>query len=138
MPTVTVDGETKNLGAFLGGKLFGVNPLRSAGDEDRLVAAHELAMFLSGKDAQLARFENAGVAPCHYEAANSEQVKANENIAVLASHGSYAHAQTAVPGEFWNAPTTLVATLKSDKFGATDAEFAAICKTFNDSVKASK
>ena len=138
MPTVTVDGETKNLGAFLGGKLFGVNPLRSAGDEDRLVAAHELAMFLSGKDAQLARFENAGVAPCHYEAANSEQVKANENIAVLASHGSYAHAQTAVPGEFWNAPTTLVATLKSAEFGATDAEFAAICKTFNDSVKASK
>ena len=138
MPTVTIDGDTKNLGAFLGGKLFGVNPLRSAGDEDRLVAAHELAMFLSGKDAQLARFENAGVAPCHAEAAANEAVQANENVAVLAAHGSYAHAQTAVPGEFWKAPTNLVATLKSADFGGTDAEFATICKTFNDSVKASK
>lgn len=138
MPTVTIDGDTKHLGAFLGGKLFGVNPLRSSGDEDRLVAAHELAMFLSGKDSQLARFEKAGTAPCHYEASQDEDVQADANVAVLANHGTYAHAQTAVPAEFWNAPTTLVASLKAAEFGATDAEFEALCATFNTTVESSK
>ena len=136
MPTVTIDGDTKNLGAFLGGKLFGVNPQRA--DADRLVAAHELAKFLSGKTAQLARFDNAGTAPCHVEAAAEERVQNDQNVAVLAAHGSYAHAQTAVPGNFWSAPATLVETLLSESFTGTDAEFATACKTMNDAIIASR
>lgn len=136
MPTVTVDGDTKNLGAFLGGKLFGVNPQRA--DEDRLVAAHELAKFLSGKTAQLARFDNAGTAPCHVEAAAEERVQNDKNVAVLSAHGAYAHAQTAVPGNFWSAPAKLVETLLSETFTGTDAEFATACKTMNDAIIASR
>ena len=138
MPTITVDGTTAHTGAFLGGKLFGVNPQRSSEDSERLVAAHELAKFLSGKEAQLARFDNAGTAPCHLEAAAEERVQADPNVAVLAAHAEYAHPQTAVPGNFWSAPVPLVETLRSAEFGKTDAEFAQVCKTMNDSVKASQ
>ena len=138
IPTITIDGETKNVSAFLGGKLLGVNPQVSAGDTDRVVAAHELAMFLSGKEAQLARFDNAKVAPCHNEAAAEERVQSNANVAVLAAHAAYSHAQTAVPGNFWSAPATLVETLLSAEFTGTEDEFAQVCKTMNDSVKASK
>ena len=47
------------------------------------------------------------------EAAAEERVQNDKNVAVLSAHGSYAHAQTAVPGNFWSAPATLVETLLS-------------------------
>jgi len=111
MPTVTVDGETRNLGAFLGGKLLGVNPQRAAGDVDRLVAAHELAKFLAGKECQLARFEHASIAPCHVEAAADSKVAASANVAVLSAQGAFAHAQTSVPDGVWSAPNVLVTAM---------------------------
>ena len=111
MPTVTVDGETKNLGAFLGGKLLGVNPQRAAGDTDRLLAAHELAKYLAGKEAQLARFENAEIAPCHIEASATPAVQASPNVAVLSAQGAFAHAQTSVPDGVWSAPNVMVTAM---------------------------
>ena len=111
MPTVTVDGETKNLSAFLGGKLLGVNPQRAAGDVDRLQAAHELAKFLAGEAAQLKRFEHAEIAPCHIQAATSEAVAASPNVAVLAAQGEFAHAQTSVPDGVWSAPNVMVTAM---------------------------
>lgn len=111
MPTVTVDGETKNLGAFLGGKLLGVNPQRAAGDSDRLLAAHELAKFLAGKEAQLKRFANAEIAPCHLQAAADPAVQASPNVAVLSAQGAFAHAQTSVPDGVWSAPNVIVTAM---------------------------
>ena len=111
MPTVTVDGETKNLGAFLGGKLLGVNPQRAAGDAERLQAAHELAKFLSGEQAQLKRFNHASIAPCHIKAAASEAVAASPNVAVLSAQGAFAHAQTSVPDGVWSAPNVMVTAM---------------------------
>ena len=108
MPTVTVDGETRNLGAFLGGKLLGVNPQRAAGDADRLQAAHELAMFLADEQAQLRRFELAEIAPCHVKLLNDPKVLASPNVAVLSLQGGFAHAQTSVPDGVWSAPNVMV------------------------------
>jgi arabinogalactan oligomer/maltooligosaccharide transport system substrate-binding protein len=134
MPTVTVDGTTKHLGAFLGGKLFGVNPAK--GDADKLVAAHRLAEYLSGKEAQLKRFAEYQTAPCNIAAAADATVKANANIAVLSEQGTFAHAQTSVPGNFWSAPATLINGMIDGT--VTEENLAAACKTFNDSVIASK
>lgn len=137
MPTVTIDGETKHLGAFLGGKLFGVNPLRSGTDTDRLAAAHLLAQFLSNEESQLKRFENQQVAPCNKKAAATEKVTSNENVKVLVEHATYSHAQTAVPGNFWSAPATLVNGIDDGSI-ATAEQITAAAKTLNDSIKASK
>lgn len=135
MPTVTVDGETKNLGAFVGGKLFGVNPQRSQMDTDRLVAAHELAKFLSNKECQLERFTKNGIGPCNKNVANSATVKADENQVVLAAQLEFAHPQDAVPGNFWTAPGTLINGMIDGSI--TKADLATACKSFNDTVKAS-
>lgn len=136
MPTVTVDGETKHLGAFLGGKLLGVNPQVSSADTDRLTAAHELAEYLSNKDSQLARFKTYETAPCNIEAAADSSVQSNANVKVLSAQVAFAHAQTSVPGNFWSAPATLVNGMIDGT--VTLDNIAEACKTFNDNVKASK
>lgn len=137
MPTVTIDGETKNLGAFLGGKLFGVNPNVSGSDTDRLAAAHLLAQFLSNEDCQLARFEHATIVPCNLKAAKNSKVTSNENAKVLVEHAKYAHEQTSVPNDFWSAPATLT-TVIGDGTASSDAQLLEAIKVFNNSVKASK
>lgn len=109
MPTVTVDGETKNLGAFLGGKFLGVNPGVSTGDPERFVAALELAKFLSGYECQTKRYEESGIYPCNLEAQKHPNMENDINIATLKAQQSFAHIQTAVPSEFWNAPGNLTA-----------------------------
>lgn len=137
MPTVTVDGETKNLGAFLGGKLLGVNSTRSSGNETRTAAAHELAKFLSGKECQLKRFENGKITPCNKEAANDPTVLADENVKVLIEHAAYAHEQTAVPGTFWSAPGTFVTSLTDGtvKDNDNDTTLKAALTTMNNAIK---
>lgn len=136
MPTVTVDGDTKHLGAFLGGKLLGVNPQVSQGDNDRLVAAHELAKYLSNEESQLARFEKNGIAPCNKAAATNSKVTSDPNVQVLIAQQEFAHAQTAVPGNFWTAPNTLYTAMSDGSF--TLEEIATYAKTLNDSIKASQ
>lgn len=137
MPTVTIDDDTKHLGAFLGGKLFGVNPQRAGTDTDRLVAAHQLSMFLSGKEAQLARFDDQGVAPCNLEAAAEEKVTSDANVKVLIEQAQFAHAQTAVPANFWTAPTTLVASL-TDGTIKTEEDLINAVTIFNNNVEGSR
>ena len=112
MPTVTVDGDTKHLGCFVGGKFLGVNPQVSKGDPDRLVAAHELAMYLSGKEAQTKRYENFGIAPCHSEAKKHPNMANDPNMIVLNEQASFGHPQDAVPAAFWSAPSTFVGGIK--------------------------
>lgn len=142
MPTITIDGDTKHLGAFLGGKLFGVNPQRSQGNVEQLVAAHQLALFLSNKECQLKRFEKQGVAPCNKEAAAVEDVVNDPNVKVLIEQATFAHAQTAVPGNFWTAPNTFTAAVKKGDYdgeGTFDLEkLTAGMATLNKTVKESK
>ena len=112
MPTVTVDGETEHLGCFVGGKFLGVNPQVSKGDSDRLIAAHELAMYLSGKEAQTKRYETSGIAPCHSEAKKHPAMVNDPNMIVLAEQAKFGHPQDAVPAAFWSAPQVFVAGIK--------------------------
>lgn len=141
MPTVTIDGETASLGCFLGGKFLGVNPQRSAGDTDRLVAAFELAKFLSGYTAQTKRYEELNIYPCIVSAQNHPSMATDPNIQVLKQQSEFAHAQTAVPAEFWNAPATMTGTFEEwilNSKAYTEDEVKAACKIFNDAVKGVK
>lgn len=116
MPTVTVDGETKNLGCFLGGKFFGVNPQVSAGDTDRFVAANELAKFLSGYTCQTKRYEEFSIYPCNLQAQQHPDMATNPNVLVLKAQQEFAHAQAAVPSEFWTAPANLTTGIKDGTY----------------------
>lgn len=138
MPTVTIDGDTKNLGAFLGGKLLGVNPLKSGNDTDRLAAAHLLAQFLSNEESQLKRFDEQNVAPCNINASKAERVVSDENVKVLIEQAKFAHAQTAVPGDFWTAPATMTTAIEEAIKAGQAVDYAQLVATFNASVEASK
>ena len=133
LPTITVDGETKHIGCFVGGKLLGVNPQRSVDNADRFIAAHELAMFLAGERAQTVRFTESNVGPCHSKVFESEAVKANANMQVLAQQAQWGHSQGAVPGGIWTAPNTLFNSVKD--LGAK-LDVAAAAKALNDGIKA--
>ncbi len=109
LPTVTVDGETKQLSSFVGGKLFGVNP-----HSKDLVAAHKLAQFLSGEDMQKVRFEKHQVGPCNKNVANLDIVKNNKVVNAFAMQAAHGVAQTSVPANFWD-PVDAFCTWASSK-----------------------
>lgn len=141
MPTVTVANKdgidvTKNLGAFVGGKLLAVNPLRSGTDTDRLTAAHELAMYLAGTDCQLARFTKNGWGPCSKAALANSAVSSNANMAVLAKQVEFGHEQTSTPAKIWDGAATLVESIVDPTVcdGST-SKLQELLLTFNNTVK---
>ncbi len=100
------------------------------------MAAHELAKYLSGEESQLARFEENGIAPCNKAAAANSKVTSDPNVQALVAQQEFAHAQTAVPANFWTAPNTLYTAMQDGSF--TLEEIATYAKTLNDSIKASQ
>ena len=96
LPTVTIDGETKQLYSFKGYKLFGVNP-----HSKNLVEAHRLAAFLSSGAMQKQRFEEHLVGPTNNEVANQNEIKNNPTFAALNAQNAFAVEQTSVPSNFW-------------------------------------
>lgn len=136
MPTITVDGETANLGAFCGGKLYGVNPQRSGTDTDRLNGAYLLGQYLSGAEASELRFDELGIGPSNSEVYNLDKVKNNENMVVLSQQTEFAHAQTAVPGGFWTSPEVLVDGMQDGT--VTEATLQEALDVLNDSIESSR
>lgn len=136
MPKITIDGEEKHMGAFLGGKLLGVNPIVSASDSARATAALDLAKYLTGTEAQLARFKQSGIAPCNKAAAANEEVQASPNIKVLSAQGEFAHAQTVVPAKFWEAPVVVVNAIVKGELDVNNTEaLQAALDTMNNTIK---
>lgn len=97
LPTVTVDGETKQLSSFKGYKLYGVNP-----HSKNIVEAHKLAQFLSNGEMQELRFDNHNIGPTNKAVAALEKVTGNETLAALYAQNAHAVEQTSVPSNFWN------------------------------------
>ena len=58
LPTVTINGEAKQLQSFAGSKAIGVNP-----NCQNMQAAVALAVYLGSADAQLAHYEMRGIIP---------------------------------------------------------------------------
>ena len=96
LPTVTVDGETKQLSSFKGYKLMGVNPHTKNPAE-----AHKLAQFLSGEAMQRARFDKHLVGPTNNVVANTDEVKNDPTFLVLKEQNEFAVDQVSVPANFW-------------------------------------
>ncbi|MCH5152245.1 MAG: extracellular solute-binding protein [Clostridiales bacterium] len=96
LPTVTVDGETKQMYSFKGYKLMGVNPHCKYPAE-----AHALAAFLTNEENQATRYEKHAVGPTNTAVANSDSVKNDVTLAVLNAQNAFAVPQTSVPSNFW-------------------------------------
>ena len=69
LPTITINGEAKQMKAFAGSKAIAVNP-----NCKNPAAAAALAVFLGSAEAQLAHYEMCGVIPCHPELTTNETI----------------------------------------------------------------
>jgi arabinogalactan oligomer/maltooligosaccharide transport system substrate-binding protein len=136
IPTMTVDGDTKNMGSFLGYKLYGVNPQASAGNSDRLAAAHEVAMYLAGEDVQKARFDTFKVAPTNKTILALSEVQNTPHIKAIAAQAQYSVAQTAVPAGVWSAPGVFVQAIESGK--CTLENMTSYLETLNNTIVGSE
>ena len=72
LPTVTIDGQAKQMKSFLGSTAVGVNAYTKHKE-----ASRALAMFLSNEDSQLLRWEMSGVVPSATALADTPSILAN-------------------------------------------------------------
>ena len=143
LPTVTVDGETRNLSSFLGYKMYGVNPIRSSADSERLALAHEVAQYLVSEEVQISRHATFGSGPTLKSVIESEAVRNDQALVAINAQSEFAVAQTAVPGNVWTAPNTFYTEINEllgeDKTGViTDDQLRSLLETLNNSIIGSK
>lgn len=133
MPTVTVGNKTVITKSFLGGKLLGVNPLKSG--DDRLVAAHDLAKFITSEEMQVYRFEQKGVLPTNKKALDEPAIASSEMAQIIdATNEKDGYlAQGALPAAIWNAPEVLAAGIEAGD--TTEANIADAMTTLNNAIE---
>ena len=99
LPTITINGEAKQLRAFAGSKCIGVNP-----NCKNQKAALQLALFLGSKDAQLSHYTMGNIAPCHPELAADPTIAADVAVAALINgiaNSSVLQPTIAEMGNYW-------------------------------------
>ena len=132
LPTITIDGETKNFASFLGYKLYGVNPKKSGGNAERLTVLHKIANYLVSATAQEARFDALNVVPTNASVKKLQKVQNNELVAALAAQSAYSVPQTVVPGNVWSGAEAAVDSLK-----AADSDVAQVMATYASTIASS-
>ncbi len=133
LPTITVEGQTANLASFLGYKLYGVNPKKSAQDTKRLSLLHTLTLALVSDEVQEARFDALNVVPTQKAVKALDKVQQNGLVKALADQAAYSVPQTVVPGNIWTGAGTAVEALKAE-----NPDYQTIMKTFADTIATSK
>jgi len=99
LPSFEVDGVSYHMGSFNGCKLMGVKPQV---DIYRAIALDELALYLTGYDCQMERFEKHAWGPSNIEAQQSEAVQANPGLAALLAQSPYSVPQGQIHGSWWD------------------------------------
>ena len=130
------DGKTYQMSGFGGFKLLGVKPQE---DEDKLAACDALAAWLSGEEAQIARFEAVEWGPSNLAAQASDEVQANEALAALAKQLQYIIPQGQYPGDYWSLATSLGDSIISKELSVDSSDedlmaalekFQATCESY--------
>ena len=103
LPSVTINGETKQLTTFMGCKLIGVN-----GYSQNKVEAHKLAQWLTNEQNQIKRFETRGFGPSNIAAANNTAVKNDAVLSAVLAQAQFSRAQTSVPSNYWTPMGALI------------------------------
>ena len=101
LPTIKIAGEDKQMWAYAGSKLIGVNPHSKFVGWSML-----LAEWLTNKENQILRFNERGYGPANAEALASDEVQATPAIAAIGAQQEFAVPQL-VGGNFWTPSETL-------------------------------
>ena len=126
LPTITIDGETKQMVPFTSSKLMGVN-----GQSKYQLAAHSLAEYLTSEEVQIAKITALAAGPSNLTALESDQAKALPTVAVLATQATYSVPQVNIPDGYWDAVTTCIDAMKADGASISDY-YDAATKQYNE------
>ena len=130
-PTITINGEAKQLLSFGGSKAIGVN----AHTKEPAIAA-ALAAFLGSADAQLAHYEFNGTAPVSTSLmAENADISANVSVkAAVTTVGTTSVIQPSLPemGAYWGAAEAMANAIVNGEVTHENAE--AQTAAFNDSL----
>lgn len=99
LPTITIDGQEKQMMSFAGSKAIGVNP--NCEDMDVAVA---LAKYLGSADAQKSHYELRNIVPCNTELLAEESIK--KDALVKAQNDTFENTSIIQPfvpamGNYW-------------------------------------
>ena len=99
LPSFEVDGKEYHLGSFNGCKLMGVKPQV---DVVKGAAVAQLALYLTGYDCQMERFNALAWGPSNVKAQADEAVQANPGLAALLKQAPYSVPQGQIHGSWWD------------------------------------
>ena len=124
LPEYHIDGKAYQMASFGGSKVYCINKTRPV-EEQKTAAA--LAELLTGKDAQLVRFEKRASLPCNLEAAADPRYTENVSIggAAFVKQSAFACVQSqTAEGRYWDIGKAIgQAYIDSNLNGETWAQF---------------
>ena len=129
LPSFTVDGKEYHLGSFSGNKLLGVKPQV---DKVRAAVLQQLALYLTGEECQIERFEAKGWGPSNKKAMASDAVQKDVALSALGQQNKYAIPQGQIHGSWWDIAKVYAVSAKS---ATTDAELKAALQDYEDTIK---
>ena len=132
LPSVTVDGETFQLGSYHGYKLLGVKPQT---DTKRSAVLQLLAQYLTGEECQTQRFESFSWGPSNKTAAANEKILNDPTIAAINAQKEHAVLQGQINGSWWDLAAALGTASREAASGDVEALNAAL-KTYDDAINA--
>lgn len=128
LPSFTVDGTSYHLGSFSGNKLLGVKPQT---DSKKGAVLQQLALYLSGEECQMERFNQFGWGPSNLNAQATDAVKSDETLVALAAQAPYAIPQGTIHGSWWDLAKVYAVSAKE---ATTDDELRAALQSYQESI----
>lgn len=129
LPAVKVGEESHHLGSFTGCKLMGVKPQTNA---EKNAFVQSLARTLSGKEAQLARYNSNGWGPSNLQAQADPAVVADVALTALRAQNQYAVMQGQYPGDWWDTAKAIASSVR--KSDGSDSAIQGILTTYESTI----
>ena len=136
LPSFTIDGVTYHMGSYSGNKLIGVKPQE---DEEKAKLLEELALYLTGYECQIERFNEFGFGTSNLQA-QGEIEDIHFGIAALHKQAEFAIPQGNIYGPWWDIARMLgiateTAKTEQDLKAALDKYDRDIAKLFAEKVE---
>ncbi len=133
LPTITINGEQKQLMSFAGSKAIAVNPTSK-----NLQVAVALAKYLGGPKAQLSHYELRGIVPCNNELLMDPEI--TSDALVVAQNTTFNKTSIIQPfvdemGNYWVAADNFGKSIVNGEVTLKNAK--AKTEAFNESVNSS-
>lgn len=132
LPSFTVDGTSYHMGSYNGCKLLGLKPQT---DTVKGAALNQLALYLTGEQAQLERFNELAWGPANKNAQTDPAVQANPAQVAISAQVPYATMQPNIPGAWWDIAKVIADDVKAA--GDDDAALQAALDKYVESAKGS-